>query len=363
MKTILFSTSSLWNCGDDYIRDGVNELLQLKEDVRVLWWNRGFGITNSYANALKVNLPLMDYFIVAGTPKWIFNNEKIYQYCLDHSIPLSIIGVGTKDFVTSAQYELMRKIARSGLCEIVIARDKAAYQAFKELGFTNCHLMLDPCFFKPTRPGSTLPKLHIVGWREQYSLDGDPKLALKHPLLVVKRLLSGGALNFADKNKLKQTYDNLFIDYFNRLPSPKIVTVHDNREIAAAEALFGKDNVYYATDYEALFSLYSRAKSYFGSRIHGAIPAIIHGASAQLVYTTEKAEVVTQSMEIIGKSYPEISDFVSVHQFNQEFKTIPPLATSARIELETLHQAIETNRLETQKQLALLPTLRDYLNI
>jgi len=67
MKTVLLGTTSLWNCGDDFIREGVLELLQLKSGVRTLWWNRGYGIKNAYANDLDTNLPLIDYFIAAST--------------------------------------------------------------------------------------------------------------------------------------------------------------------------------------------------------------------------------------------------------------------------------------------------------
>ena len=67
MKTLLLSTSSLWNCGDDFIREGVMELMQFRPDVRILWWNRGYGITDTYANDLRINLPHVDYVILAGT--------------------------------------------------------------------------------------------------------------------------------------------------------------------------------------------------------------------------------------------------------------------------------------------------------
>ena len=103
MKTILISTSSLWNCGDDFIREGVMETLDVRDDVRTLWWNRGFGIGESYANDLKLNLSHADYVVIAGTPKWIFNNERIYQHCLQKKIPLALIGVGTRDLIDGGQ--------------------------------------------------------------------------------------------------------------------------------------------------------------------------------------------------------------------------------------------------------------------
>ena len=361
MKTVLFSTSSLWNCGDDFIRDGVLELLQLKEDVRRLWWNRGFGISESYANDLTINLPLTDYFIVAGTPKWIFNNEKIYQYCLDHAIPLSIIGVGTKDFVSPSTYNLIRKVAKSGLCEIAMARDDNAASLFKELGFNNIHKILDPCFYKPSLNIKKTQRRHIVGWRDPFSIDGDPKLALRHPLMVAKKLFSSDILNVASKRELRQAYNRMFLDYYNALPNPKLVIVHDNREIAPAEAIFGKENVFYSTSKDDLFNLYSSCISYFGARIHGAIPAIIHGGSAHLIYMSDKSQVVSNAIDIIGKDYSGFPNCVKVDRFSLDNSRILPTSTIQELDKNRLRNAIQKNMLNARDLLHELPVLSDYL--
>ncbi|MCA9399433.1 MAG: polysaccharide pyruvyl transferase family protein, partial [Candidatus Omnitrophica bacterium] len=175
MKTLLLSTSSLWNCGDDFIRDGVLELLCPNDDVRTLWWNRGYGIQNAYANDLDINLALTDYFIVAGTPKWVFKNEQIYRYCLEKKIPMSLIGVGTRDLIAKSQYDLMKKVAASGLCEVCLTRDRLAHEALKELGFSNGEMILCPCFFKPVLTKQE-KKWHILSSREQYNFNVDPQL-------------------------------------------------------------------------------------------------------------------------------------------------------------------------------------------
>lgn len=148
MKTILFSTTSLHNCGDDFIRDGLLNLINLKPKTNTIWWNRAAVIKRKFSNDLKINLSLMDYFIIAGTPKWIGKNEKIYRYCLKKRVPLSIIGVGTAGGLKNIiQKRLMEKVAASNLCEVALARDYLAKETLEKSGFQNVKLMLDTAFF------------------------------------------------------------------------------------------------------------------------------------------------------------------------------------------------------------------------
>ena len=71
MKTVLMSTSSLWNCGDEFIRNGVLNLLNLKPDVRTIWWNRAYGVRSAFANDINLNVRHCDYFIIAASPSWM----------------------------------------------------------------------------------------------------------------------------------------------------------------------------------------------------------------------------------------------------------------------------------------------------
>ncbi len=362
MKTILLSTSTLWNCGDDFIRDGLLELLKPKDDIRMIWWNRGYGISNAYANSLKENLALMNYFLVAGTPKWVFNNEAIYKYCLKKAIPLSIIGVGTRDIINNSQYRLLKKIAQSGLCECALARDHIAYSTLEELGFKDVELILDPCFFKAPLSDQR-EKINIIGWRKQYHLDGDPLLVSKHPFYVVKEVLKKIFFRQKQRSRNKAQYDKLLKDIFDQLPDPKKVIVHDNREIKPAEKLFGKDSVFYATDYNNIFSNYARAKFYVGSRIHGAIPSLIHGANIQLLYTTNKSDVLNSAMSLLSKYYPDIQNSCNIFQFNQSVQADELLSNKQVIDQNQLNHAIEREKLRVRQLIATKPHLSKYLLI
>lgn len=357
MITVLLSTSSLWNCGDDFIREGLLELLQFKPDVRIVWWNRGYGIANGYANDLDVNLPLMDYFIVAGTPQWIYKNERIYRHCLKRQIPLSIIGVGMRNIVSKSHYRLMKQVAKSGLCEVAFARDKVAFVTLKELGFSNVHLTPDPAFFMPSLNGEK--KVNILGWRDQFNYDYDPTLLYRHPLRLAKTQLIKW-LKREDRAKMRRKYNNLMLQVFSKMARPKTVIVHDNREINEAENLFGAEYVFYSTDYREIFKKYSVAKNYVGSRLHGAISSIIHGASVHLIYTNKKAEAIENSINILYAYIKSIRRSIKVSYFGEE--RIYPKECGVAINKESLKVAISKEKEKTRYILKKQPILKNYIS-
>ena len=332
------------------------ELLDIKEDVRTLWWNRGFGISHKYANDLHVNLSHMNYFLVAGTPKWIFNNETIYRHCLEYQKPLSLVGVGTRDIVSPSQVSLMKKIATSGLCEVALARDSHALEGLREFGFKNTDMILDPCFFKSPTPCSPR-QMNVVGWREQYHIDGELLWLVQHPGAVVKALTKG---LFAQHKNKRHVYDQIMVSVFHELPSPKLVIVHDNREISPAENLFGANNVFYSTDHNELFKKYAQTKYYFGSRIHGAIPSLIHGANIELLYTTSKAQVISDAIKILSKHYPPIQEHIKVHNFNGSCVD-PPKASMTELDIQSLQSVITKEKLRIKEILRSQPILKTYL--
>ena len=319
MKTILISTSSLWNCGDDFIREGVLNLLQLKDNINTLWWNRGYGITNTYANSLDVNLSLTDYFIVAGTPQWIYKNIYIYKYCLKHDIPFSLIGVGTSNLY-KYHIKLLKHLAKSNLCEIALARDIDAYNVFKEVGFKNIGLMIDPAFFmEPLKYRER--KINVLGWRQQF-WTGSADYPLTFYFRYYKTMISKLKNYFRNKKKQnlenRNIYDIYFQKIFERMETPKLVIVHDNREVKKAKKLFGENNIFYSSNYKEMFKFLSKTKYYYGSRIHGAIPALIHGASINLIYTSRKANVLETSMGILENYNNNLKSLVNVKYWGKD---------------------------------------------
>lgn len=99
---------------------------------------------------------------------------------------------------------------------------------------------------------------------------------------------------------------------FAAMPEPKLVVVHDNREIEQAERLFGSKKVFYSIDYMDMLRVYSTAARYVGSRIHGAIAAAIHGAPVHVIYPSTKACVVEDGVKLLSQYIGNIGDSIRV---------------------------------------------------
>jgi len=337
MKTILISTSSLWNCGDDFIRNGVLNLLNLKSDVRTIWWNRANGVRSVFANDLRLNLRHCDYFVVAGTPTWINNTEYIYRYCLNNRIPIALIGVGSRGGIYNfRQKNLLHRLAASGLVEICLVRDELALEVLEGYGFKNVTLIPDPAFFVSPLAGDN--SVSILGWRD-YTVP--EKVKLKDS---ARRLIERISGNHKEFSAFVKWYDRFMQDVFRHSPDPKIVVVHDNREIKRAEELFGKDHVFYSTDYREIFKVYSTAKTYTGSRIHGAIPSVVHGACVNLLYLIDKCRVLENSADILSKHVAGIKNSMKVVYLKDQDVSFPQDFVDTMPDRDAIHSALEKEK-------------------
>lgn len=235
MKTILVSTSSLWNCGDDFIRRGLFDLMKLRPLVPTIWWNRAYGVAPTFANDLRVNLPATDYILIAGTPEWVDRNEELYRYSLRHDVPISLVGVGLRGCIRLAsQARLLERVAESGLVEVCLARDRVALGFLRDCGFKDVGMTLDPAFFM--QPLSTERTHNILCWRDIARRGPRP---LGRPLPWLHWMSRGKRRS----KRMALMYNRLMREVFSSMAEPKIVTVHDNREISIAEQLFGPERV------------------------------------------------------------------------------------------------------------------------
>ncbi len=365
MSAILLSTTNFHNCGDDFIREGLYKLLQIRPLVNTIWWNRGPGIKNKYLNDLNLNLRLIDYFILAGTPEWVAKNENIYKYCLKHDIPISIIGVGSHGGMhTHEQKKLLQRVAQSGLCEITLTRDMTAKMYLESVGFNNVGLVLDPAFFNSPIE-YTGEKKNILTWRnltynyQSAYLRAQISAFLKRSVHFTKTGLKN-IIHRKVRNQLTQKYNKLMRTLFVKMDEPKQVIVHENNELYEAQQIFGKDNVFYSSDYQLIYTEYSKAKTYLGSRIHGAIPSIIHGATATLIYDHQKASVLETAKSIFSGHNPEIGNVMNTLYIDNDMSNDLESKSFALKDL-TYIIALEKDRI--QNILKSVPVLSTYLSL
>jgi len=305
VKTVLLSTSACWNCGDDWIREGLLEALQLRPDVRQLWWNRGWGIRDEYQNSLAVNLPLVDYVIMAGTPEWIDKNEVVLRWCIDKKIRLAFLGVGkTGGFIPERHGQLVRDLAASGLVEIAIPRDRIAHDLLTRWGFYPRPPLSDPALFLLPLSHGLERDLSIVCWRGI----GDPSAVESY-----------GLPDTGNKARM----DEALVKAYEELPSPKMVVVHENREVRPAEELFG-EKVFFSSDPAELYRFYSRCRYFVGTRIHGWVAAAIHGAPGYLLYPSPKAVVVETIIKRLGWQKSGVVEYLATGEFTPVLDLEPP---------------------------------------
>jgi len=163
-------------------------------------------------------------------------------------------------------------------------------------------------------------------------------------------------------SRLRAEFNRLMVEIFSIMPEPKMVTVHDNREVQEAEKLFGSEYVFYSSDYREIFRQYATAVKYVGSRIHGAIPCIISGATAHLIYTNNKAQVLEQGKRILSTYSTAMSKGIAVSYFGRE-RVDPETFRSQSLEGETLRAAIVREKLRIRDILNSQPILSTYTDI
>ncbi len=352
MNTILISTSSLWNCGDDFIRQGLLDLLNLQPLIPTLWWNRAPGVTPTFANDLSANLRAANYILIAGTPEWLDRNEALYTHALQHDTPMALIGVGLRGCSRRAsQRRLIEKVAQSSLVEVCLARDPVALEFLRASGFKDVELMPDPAFFM--KPLDKEKKHNILCWRD---IRRPRPSHLRQPLRWAHWVCRGKRMG----TTVAIPYDKLMQSVFFAMAEPKIVVVHDNREIHVAERLFGSDHVFHATDFRELLKVYSGAISYVGSRIHGAIAAAIHGAHCHLIYANLKACVVESSVGLLSRHAPEISNGIKVSFLEREHLLAEDVGAEP-LNGGAFSGAIQKERTRIRRRLMDAPALREYM--
>mgnify|MGYP001080392663 CR=1 FL=1 len=96
-----------------------------------------------------------------------------------------------------------------------------------------------------------------------------------------------------------------------------------------------------------------------GSRIHGAIPSIIHGASAHIIYTDKKAEVIENSINILADYIQTIQQNINISYFGKERINLEEFGDS--IDKESLKMAIDKEKEKIHYILKRQTILKNYI--
>jgi|GEM_PF-1795253 len=262
-RLLLVSTTNGWNLGDDLIRDGVLNLLNVAASDPVVWINRcqvavedkdrncswspiwkrlrNFGDPRSLVENAKA-------LVIAGTPEWIDTIQPFYRLAAKTGLPIWIIGVGGGQ---EGQLGHLKAAHAEGVIKVATVRDEAAKRALEISGIA-ARRFLDPAFHSDSyQPAQA--NLFIFNPRLQCS---------EH----------------------KRFYKDLYAQLRDRID---VIVVHEPEEYPRACDLFDAP-VFFNSDYRKHIALYRSCLIYVGGRMHGAIPSLASGALVHLICHEKK---------------------------------------------------------------------------
>lgn len=298
----ILSTTNGWNLGDDIIREGVYNILNINSDKSILWLNRsrvtikfkeeGFSTTPQWI--LQTNYPkiskiikYVDAFILAGTPEWGTTLVNVYKLCIKHKIPIYIVGVGMQQSLLAK--EIISNANEKNLIKGATVRDRWAKEFLLSINI-KAKWFFDPAFHA-----------------NYIDCEKDDKIIFT-PLL-----------------------DKPFIHFYKKLYQKirdkiSLITVHEPYEYSIARSLFDKP-VFYNSDYESFKKLYSSFSYYIGGRSHGSIPVIASGGFAHLFKHKKKQQLISMCIDKLRSK--DIEPNIKIHppneytfdkiDFNQEY--------------------------------------------
>jgi len=125
----------------------------------------------------------------------------------------------------------------------------------------------------------------------------------------------------------------------------------------AAAKLFGSRRIFYSSDFRQLRSFYHGARKYIGGRIHGFVAAVVEGATAHLIYHTDKAVC---AKVIVDRLHLNASARVSIIEEEKQIMDWPGLVAPKR---DVLARKIEKEAILWRKACMKSPTLRAMMKL
>ncbi len=166
-SNILFSTTRQWNCGDEFIRFGIRNLLEsLGAEYNPVIYNRHPSITPQKYNRKhpwsfrKLNPhrdnsfilddpKAIDYVILAGSPEWAWGqrSSNLHRFILDNKLRCAFLGVGIGNPQAFGPHLKQVLLERT---DLIVARDPNCYELIKE--YPNSYFDVCPAIFSARKP-------------------------------------------------------------------------------------------------------------------------------------------------------------------------------------------------------------------
>ena len=321
-KRIIFSSTRGWNPGDEFILEGIRNVLRAAgvEFVEILY-NRhplvrtGFGgdkllrgasflladnpdlqvkklkngkrimfMDNSF---YPVNERVADYIIFAGTPEWAGKrNRELYKYALKHKIRGALLGVGLKNEITDVEREYL-----SNYVDTIVTRDSESYEQLKEFGAIK----------------GVCPALFSAG--DVRKVEGLNRVGI----VFQGTGLWANSISVEIFDKLVPVYNQILKEF-----SGEIICHHFADYVRAVEIFGYGAPTYYTSNWRDLLNHYRNFDIVIGTRLHGigaasswGIPGILiahddrtkeSGSFLEIIVEPEQVISVVRDIDVVRKS-------------------------------------------------------------
>ncbi len=305
VKRIIFSSTRGWNPGDEFILEGVRNVLRgagidfveilynRHPGIRTIW--KGWDKISSIAEFFFADNPdlqlkkikdgkkfvwfdnsffpteekVADYVIFAGTPEWAGpRNRELYEYALEHRISGAFLGVGLKNKLGDLERRYISELA-----EIIITRDDEAQGQLAEFGAVRG--VCPALFSAPSE--KIVEKIGKVG----IVFQGSRLWANSIPSDLLNRLVP------------------VYREIARRFEVELIC--HHFADYVESVELFGDDvPIYYSSRWEQLLDRYSYYDLVVGTRLHGIGAAAAWGVPGILVAHDDRTRGAGSFLEIVA---------------------------------------------------------------
>ncbi|QBJ16070.1 polysaccharide pyruvyl transferase family protein [Agrobacterium sp. 33MFTa1.1] len=334
---IIFSTTRQWNPGDEFILQGVrNVLKELEVDHCPVIYNRNPDIRPSHQDRqlfrtsklpsdfnsqvdfvdLEANLKLgffdnsvkpdtncefVDWVIMSGTPEWCSARmTDLYSLILRYNLPVMIIGVGGNCDIYHESYREV--ISKSKLLTV---RDHNTFKAVLKQGFSAEEI---PC-----------PALLSAKVNQELNIQNVKKIALIYHATADDSVIWNGFSSDAF-NYTNSLYRRLLSDYAGQYQFS--IVCHYIDEIPLARRDFPDLEIEYSFESKDYYHIYSQFDLVVGPRVHGVgvaaslgVPgiAISHDSRGSTTkgFLAEVLSVGTPESEALAKIADMIANIAS----------------------------------------------------
>ena len=254
---ILLCTTVQWNCGDEFIRNGIIKIIKkVFGKCNLIIQNRNPDIApknfikvpqfDNSIKEIKFNYSYIDLVIFCGTPEWQNSRcKKVYDLILENKIPCAFIGIGDsiKSFALPEQYKVVLNKSLKIIC-----RQSTTSQDFKKIGIFSEVLPCPSILSSPYR--KIINKVRKIG------------LVLQNTEGTQYQCVDTKTFNFQ-----VELYKKIY-ELYNKKYEFKII-VHYIDEIYVAKQIFKNIEIAYSFDQKDYYSIYDDCDFIISPRVHG----------------------------------------------------------------------------------------------